>query len=218
MMYQYDPINSLTQALPAALADDIDAFSFTDANPGVRLDYFSNRGSIKADGDYVTLGAPFAGHLTFNSDSRLYRPRGVFLHAFRRRGPGSLGVFGYEHANNNLEGLLGTYAVRPDLSILAAGALGRDVTGSTHRLSVEADYVPAPSIALAARLEALGGTSETSVQVYPVATVTYYPFAQNIFRVTGETIAQKGEPLVRHLCVRAVLSARSAQNIQGEDQ
>lgn len=191
LAYQYDALNSLTQSLPAALADSVDAFSPTDANPGVRLEYFNNQGGQTADGDYLTVGVPFLGHLRFNSDSRLYGPHGVFVQGFRRHGATSLGFFGYDRSDNNLEGIIGTLDLRPDLTLLGVAALGHDFTGNTRHLSLEMNYVPLSQVAVTARLEALGGNREQDM-LYPVAGVTYYPFHQSVLRLTGETIQQKG--------------------------
>lgn len=191
LAYQYDALNSLTQSLPVALSGSVDAFSPTDANPGVRLEYFSNQGRQTADGDYLTVGVPFLGHLTFNSDSRLYGPHGVFAQGFRRKGITSLGLFGYARSGSSLEGVIGTQELRPDLALLGVAALGHDQTGSTRRLSVEMNYVPLPQVALTGRVEAFSGAGGPDT-LYPVAGITYYPFRQSVFRLTGETIQQKG--------------------------
>jgi len=185
-------INSLTQSMPAALAGGVDAFSPTDSNPGIRLEYFNNQGGKTADGDYLSVGVPFSGHLTFNSDSRLYGPHGVFVQGFRRHGATSLGLFGYDRDGSNLEGIIGTQDLRLDLALLGVAALGHDVTlGNTRNLSLEVNYVPLAQVAVTARLEATSADGEQNM-LYPVAALTYYPFRQSVIRLTGETIQQKG--------------------------
>jgi hypothetical protein len=116
-------------------------------------------------------------------------PRGVYVHAFRRWGLTSLGLFGYTHAGNHLEGVLGTHQLRKNLYLLGAAALGHDDRGSTRRLSLEGDYVTSPRLALTGRLEALGGARS---DVGAVAAVTYYPFKLPVLRLTAEMTQRKG--------------------------
>jgi hypothetical protein len=190
VMFQYDPSNQLAETDPFALADDLDGFSFTGEVPGVAGSYFDHRGEGTADGNYVTLGVPFKGQLALNRDLRLGDPRGVFVHAFRRRGWTSLGVVGYTRAGNHLEGVIGTYELRKNLYLLGVGALGHDSEGSTRRLSLQGEYVTSPRLALTARLESLGGRQN---DLGEVAAVTYYPFKFPVLRLTAELTQRKGD-------------------------
>ena len=130
LMYQYDPVNSLSATLPAALDTPVDDLAFDAASPGVRLDFFNNRGRRVADGDYLSVGVPFEGELALRSTSRLYGPHGVYAHAFRRWGYATFGAFGYAHSGSNLGGLIGTYALSRNLRLLGIGATGQDADGS----------------------------------------------------------------------------------------
>jgi hypothetical protein len=190
MMYQWDERNELTNTSPAALADDFDEFSFVESHPGLRLDYFDRRGEGTADGDYLALGVPFEGQLAFNSHSRLRGPRGIFAHAFRRREPSSVGAFAYTHAGHTLGGLIGTRTLGKKLSLLGAASIGSDEVGNTRRLSVEGNYVAGARVALTARLDALGGSTD---EVGGAAAATYYPFKQPVLRLTLETAQRKGD-------------------------
>jgi hypothetical protein len=55
MMFQWDPVNSLTESLPAALSDEVNGFSLAGATPGLRLDFFDHRGK-------KTAGQPVKGN------------------------------------------------------------------------------------------------------------------------------------------------------------
>lgn len=190
MLFQYDPLNRLTPSVPVGLSGAADAFSFTDAVPGVRLDWFDNRGKGTADGKYVSVGMPYHGHLTLNKDSRLYNAHGVFLHAFQRKGGTSVGAFGFNSDSNRLGGLLGTYEPLPNLSLLGAATSAHDRFGNRRGLSLEADYTPLPLLAVTGRLESTHGIQNDT---YPVLALTVYPFRQGFVRLTGETVQQKGQ-------------------------
>lgn len=189
MMYQYDSMNSLTVALPMGLSQGVDGIAFTAPTPGIRLDYFNNRVKGTADGDYLALGLPFEGHLTLNSNSRLYDARGLFVHGFRRQAKTSIGAFGYLNGDLHQIGLLGTYTALPELNLLAAYADSHDRFGKNRGLSLEANWAPKPVVALTGRLESISGFQKDT---YPVAAVTYYPFSPPFLRLSVETIQQKG--------------------------
>jgi hypothetical protein len=189
MMYQYDPENSLTTTLPAGLSLGADGVTFVDALPGLRLDYFDNRGKGTADGNYLALGLPFAGHLALNRSAQLGDPKGVFLHGFQRRGKGSYGAFGYLNGSRNQIGLLGTFEALPTLYLIGAAATAHDTFGTNRGLSVQADWTAAPGLALTGRLESVSGFLDDT---YPVAAVTYFPFSNGFLRLSAETVQQKG--------------------------
>ena len=186
ILYQYDPINSLTVSLPGALNLPADDQSLDLPGPGVQLEFFNNRGRARADGDYLDVGVPFAGLFSFTRDTRLYSAHGLYAHAFRRSGENSLGLFGYTRSGNYVSGLIGTQKLDERLSLLEIGDLGHDGAGATRQLSVQADYVLSPYAALTGRWEAMSGGA-----AYPVAALTYYPFGQHTLRLTGETIQQR---------------------------
>jgi hypothetical protein len=194
MLFQYDPNNSLTQSLPLGLDVDADAFSFLDPTPGLRLDWFDHRGQGTADGNYLSVGLPFGGHLTLDKESRVYGSDGVFVHGFRRSQNVSVGGFGYSrNGGTHLEGLLSTYDPLPKLSFLVATASGHDSLGDRRGFSLEADYSPLPILALTGRLESIHGDQNAT---FPVAAITYYPFGQEAVRFTGETVQQPGQRTV----------------------
>jgi hypothetical protein len=58
---QWEHHTQLTETSPAALADDLDGFSFAEHTMGLRADYFDRRHQNTADGDYLALGVPFKG-------------------------------------------------------------------------------------------------------------------------------------------------------------
>ncbi|MBI3912138.1 MAG: hypothetical protein HY320_14560 [Armatimonadetes bacterium] len=215
LTFQWDPVNSLTDSLPAAISDQVNEFSFTEAMPGLRLDFFDHRGKRTsghlatedpenaremaemeyrgaADGSYLQVGMPFRGRLALNSDASLRGPLGPYLHAFHRRGYTTLGVFAFTHAGDHLEGLIGTHELRPNLYLLAAGAIGHDRRGSTRRLSLEADWVLTHMLAVTGRLEVLGGQRD---EVAPALGVTYEPFEKPWMwlRLSAEVVQRKGE-------------------------
>lgn len=190
LMFQWDEVNKLTDSAPFAIGDDLDEFGFTEPMPGLRLDYFDHRAQGTADGTYLSVGVPFKGHLAFNSDADIGGPRGVWAHAFRRWGYTSLGVFGFTHAGNHLEGIMATQRVLKNLYLLEIAANGHDEDGDTQRLSLEAEYVFSQYLALTGRLDVLGGAQD---DVAPTAAVTFYPFKQHWVRLTGEMTQRKGD-------------------------
>jgi hypothetical protein len=190
IMYQYDPVNSLVESTPFTFSDPVDEFSFTEAAPGFRIDFFDHRGGTSANGTYVDAGVPFEGGLAFNSDAAVHSARGVYAHAFRRWGWTSLGVIGFTHAGNHLAGLIGTHRLGRNLYLLGTAALGQDEEGTTKRLSVEAEYTAGSRLALTGRLEARQGHDD---DIAPVAAITYYPFKPQLLRLTAEARQRKGD-------------------------
>jgi len=189
MMYQYDPINRLAQALPGALATAVGAFSFTDPTPAIRLDYFDHRSSGTADGVYANLGVPFQGHLSATRDAQVNGARGVFGQVFRRWGLSSLGVFGYLHNSNRRLGILANRDIGKHVQLSGIGSLGHDQFGDHEEFTADADFLFNSSLALTGRLEALGGQEQ---DFYPVGAVTYYPFHQHLVRLNAQGILAKG--------------------------
>lgn len=189
LTYQWDANNQLTESSPAALAEGLEAFSLADPIPGVRAEFFDRRGSGTADGNYLAVGVPFAGQLALNRHARLGGARGVFAHAFHRQGWSTVGAFGYANGGNRLAGVIGTYALRPNLYLLGVGSLGHEEPGNTRHLSVEGEYMAASRLALTARLEAVGGQEN---DVGAVAAVTYYPLRLPVLRLTAELTERKG--------------------------
>jgi len=192
MSYQFDTLNNLTRSLPSALNNTANAFSFIHAVPGLRLEYYDRRGSANPTGNYVSLGVPFDGQLEWNDQSRLYSTtRGAYVHAFHRWGEDSAGLFGYERSGSHLVGLLGTKTVATNLHLLAAESSAHDPFGSTDNLSLQAEYVFNPQLALTGRVESVRGASLHRTN-FPVMAVTGYPFKLKILRLTGETIQAPG--------------------------
>jgi hypothetical protein len=190
MMYQYDPLNSLTQSQPASLTQDVDGFSFSDPHPGIRLDYFNNQGGASADGDYVSIGVPYIGQLATNSSSMVDGANGVFMQAFRRTGGASLGAFGYDHSGHYIAGAMGTYHWKNSLYLLGIGSFSHDRFGHEQDLSLQADYIVSPQFALTGRLESMNGEESGT---FPVLGVTYYPFRPQVIRLAAETTQERAQ-------------------------
>src|SRR5262249_23100508 len=141
-------------------------------------------------GNYVTVGVPFEGHLALNSHASLGSPHGVFAHGFRRWGYSTVGLFGFIHAGNHLEGVIGTRALSRNLYLLGAGAVGHDQEGATRRLGLQGEYVASPRFALTADLEWLGGHQN---DLGGIAAITYYPLKLSVLRLTAEMVQRKGD-------------------------
>jgi hypothetical protein len=222
LTYQWDPHPQLAETSPFALADEVGGFSFTEAVPGLRAEYFNHRGQDNPSGDYLLVGVPFQGRLTLNRHARWGGPQGVYAHGFRRWGYNSAGLFGYTHAGNHLEGVLGTYALRPNLFLLGAAAVGHDEEGATRRLSLEGEYLLTPRPRRAPSTPKASTTTKASTSTAPllgeyvpvsrlaltarlevlggrrndlgeVVAVTYYPFKLPMLRLTAEMVQRKGD-------------------------
>lgn len=189
--FQFNHHNNLShEPAASALEAEIDGFSLVEPGPALRVDFFDRRGQGTADGNYVSVGVPFGGALAFHSGADVDDAHGAFLHAFRRKGWTSLGVFGFTHAGNHLEGLIGTHEFGRRLYLTGIGALGHDDEGSTRRLSLDAEYVLSSRLAFGGRLELLGGAQDDTAGV---ASVTVYPFKSPVLRLTGEVVERKEE-------------------------
>jgi hypothetical protein len=158
----------------------------------LRLEYADGVGNQSPDGTYIAVGVPFQGDITANNQSRLYNTaEGYFIHAYERKGANSIGAFGFVHTNNSQEGLLATSDLEK-LHLLGAVETGSDAflgVGSSE--SIEANYIAASDLALTVRLDNVSGF-QSPAATFPVATVTYYPFKQNVVRLAGETVQEKG--------------------------
>jgi len=190
MRYQWNQLNSLTSSAPIALGGAVDAFSFGTTTPAVELDYFDNRMKGTANGNYVTVGVPFEGHLSLNSDSTSGAARGLFATAFTRRDRGSLGAFGYARNSNNLYGLAATLTPRSSTMLLAAVATGQDVFGTSRLASCEADEKLTSRVALTGRVDYID-QPYVVWQTYPVVGITYYPMSPELLRLSAELIDLK---------------------------
>lgn len=188
ILYQWTP-HTVLAGSPLALAAPVDAFSFAGHMPGFRVDFYSRRGEGGADGNYLTVGVPFGGKLAFNRRAELEGPLGAFVHAFRRVGWTTFGVFGYAGDGHHLEGVIGTRELRGDLHLLGVLAVGEDADGSTQRLSLEAEYLVGPRLALTGRLEARAGAQ---ADLGPVLGVTGYPFVEPYLRLTAQLVQLEG--------------------------
>lgn len=186
--YQYDPLNDLTESLPATLANAVDGFAFADPQPGVRLDYFSNPGQA-AGGDYVDIGVAFRGLLALNDESDVQGPEGVYLHAFRRPSDSSsVGVFGFANGGDYIAGAMGTCRWQSRVYLLAAGQVSHDRFGHSQIGTGEADYMVSSQLALIGRLETEAGEESAT---FPVFGVTYYPFRPQVIRLAAETTQER---------------------------
>jgi hypothetical protein len=198
LMYQYDPVNSLTDSLPLALGDEGagkgDPLLFTGAAPTARIDFFDRRGTGSPEGNYVTVGVPFAGHLDLNRSAylRTKDAQGAYVHAFHRwNGRDSVGLFGHVNGGDNTEGLLATYGVVPSVYLLGAASLSKgDATGTARHVSLQADYTPTTRVGVTGRLEYIDASGS---EVGGAAGVTYYPLRLQALRISAETAQRKGD-------------------------
>ncbi len=184
MLYQYDPVTSLTDTVPYGLSEGVDDFTFAGATPMVRLDYFDNRGKASADGNYVSIAAPFRGHVDLTRAATVRAQSGLFAHAFHRWGYTTLGVMGYVHKDSTIGGLIGTYAPRKDLYLTGVATIAHDIGVSTTHLAMEAEYLPTKLLAFTGRAELVGGDRS---EVATVGAINYYPLKSQYLRLALES-------------------------------
>ena len=195
LMYQYDPVNSLTDSLPVALGSDGlgDPLILTEAVPTVRFDYFNNRARGEADGDYVSIGFPFGGRFTLNRYASLRKSEGAYIHAFRRvHGYNTYGLLAHADGDNQSLALISTYAPLPGKVLLTGtGSLGQGKGNPRARqLSVQADYIPFDRLALSGRLDALDA-EDNHGRLTTVEALTFTPFRQQTLRLSVEAAQGK---------------------------
>jgi len=190
LLYQYDPVNSLTDTLPYGFSEGVDDFSFAESRPTVRLDYFDNRGKLSADGNYLSVAVPFRGHLELTRNASVGAGSGIFAHAFHRWGYTTIGALGYFHKDSNLSGLIGTYALRDRVYLTAIATLGHEPGLSTTHLAAEAEYLPNRLFAVTGRVELIGGDRS---DLATVAAVNYYPITSQFLRLSAESRQRRGD-------------------------
>lgn len=186
LLFQYDPINALTASLPHALTEGVGGFSPTDLVPTVRTDYFNHRGSSNPDGNYVSIGVPFAGALALREGARLGRSQGLYAHAFRRQGALSAGLLGFAKNGLSQVSALGTYQPNETTRLLAVSTLGSGPGHALRTASLEAEHQSGPGVALTGRLE-WGAFS-----AYPIGAIHYFPPSLSALRFSVEVSGQKG--------------------------
>ncbi len=186
--YQVDQVSSLFSAQPAAMDYGFDNLVFDESQPGVRLEYDDNRHKMSANGDFVDVGIPYNGHLTFNKDSQLDGPQGVYVHAFKRVGFTTAGVFVYHHDNYNFDSAIGTRKIG-NVYLLGEAADGHDINGEQRILSGQADYVPLPWLSFSAQYNSITGSNSAA---YPVFSMSLYPGKMYWLRLQAETVQQPG--------------------------
>jgi hypothetical protein len=187
LMYQYDPVNALTAALPGALTGSVRGFSPVDCMPTVRADYFSGRGGATPDGTYLSVGVPFGGALGLQKGARVRESNGLYAHAFQRQGATSAGLFGYARGSASLVSALGTYQVNPRSRLLLIGTTGTAPGERVRSASLEAEHVAQPGLAVTGRLE------WGDFAPYPVVALNYSPPSLGAVRLSLETAAQHGQ-------------------------
>jgi hypothetical protein len=187
--YQYGDASYLSQSTIEAIDAGDNGISFDSPTPQVALQWYDNRGERTANGNYVNVGMPFGGELDANQDSRLYSAQGAYIHAFRRDGYTTNGLFAYRDGAASYEGLIVTRQPWTALRILGAGSTGTDSTGTAQRLSVQGDYNICPDLAFVGRYELVRGSDHDE---YPVYSINWYPGGQRILRLTAETIQDSG--------------------------
>lgn len=199
LMYQFNPLNQHFDSNLLAFDRGARGFSPTGVYPGVRLDYFNNRGKSTRNGDYFSVMVPFDGTLAFNDDARWGDSNGVFLHAFRRWSNFSAGVSGWMNAGDYQVGALATYDIWPTWRFI--GSLyqnqGRDDRGL--QASLEANYFFNDSLGLLGRVE--GGGGGGSFDGFAVGGVWYPERKYKALRIAVEHRQFSGD---RATLVRAI--------------
>jgi hypothetical protein len=187
LMYQYDPVNSLTAALPRALTGAVRGFSPTDFVPTVRADYFSGRGGASPDGTYASIGVPFGGALSLRKEGRVRDSNGVYAHAFQRQGATSTGLFGYARGSASLVSALGTYQYDATCQLLLIATSGSAPGERLRTASLQAEHLAAPGLAVTGRIE------WGAFAPYPVAALNYMPPSLSAVRLSLESSNQRGQ-------------------------
>jgi len=190
LLYQYDPVNSLTDTIPYGLSEGADEFALGESTPMVRLDYFDNRGKLSPDGNYVSLGVPFRGHLELTRQGSVGPGSGLFAHAFHRWGYTTVGAIGYVHKNANLAGLIGTYTFANKVYLTGIGTLAHEPGFNTTHVSLEAEYLPINRLSVTGRAELISGDRS---DLATVAAVNYYPFANQLLRLSAESRQRRAD-------------------------
>jgi hypothetical protein len=187
--YQYGDAAYLSQTTIQAIDAGDNGIMFDAPTPQLALQYYDNRGKLTANGNYVNAGVPFGGYVDLNTDSRLYSAQGGYVHAFRRDGYTTNGLFAYREGRYSFEGLIATKQPWQALRILAAASTGTDAGGTLRHLSIQGDYVLTPDLAAVARYETIRGVQRDE---YPVFSINWYPASQRILRLTAETVQDSG--------------------------
>ena len=190
LLYQYDPVNSLTDTLPFGISEGVDNFAFGGSKPMVRLDYFDNRGKASPDGNYLSVAVPFRGHLELTRDATVGSGSGVFAHAFHRWGYTTVGALGYVHKDSSLVGLIGTHAPCKRLYLTGIATLGHEPGLSASHLAMEAEYLPNERVSLTGRAELVSGDRS---ELATVAAINYYPFPIRFLRLSAESHQRRAE-------------------------
>ena len=141
MLFQVDPVNSLTDTLPFAFKEGSDNFAWDQTTPVVRFDYFDHRGQLSPDGNYLSVGLPFRGSLSLTRAATLGPQSGVFLHGFHRNGFTTYGALAYLHKDASQFGLVGTYAATKKLYLTAIGTIEHEPGLNTTHTALEAEYL-----------------------------------------------------------------------------
>ena len=179
LLYQYDPVNSLVDTLPYGFTEGVDNFAFGSSTPTVRLDYFDRRGAMSADGNYVSLGVPFQGHLELTRHGTVGPGNGLFAHAFHRWGFLTLGAIGFVHKESNIDRLDWHCAFRDRVYLTGLATVAHEPGVNTTHTALEAEYLSNRRLGLTGRLELdrwgsqrtlLGGGSQLLSLLEPIFT------------------------------------------------
>lgn len=184
LLYQYDPVNSLTDTLPFGLTEGVDSFAFGNSTPMVRLDYFDNRGKMSPDGNYLGVAIPFRGHLELTRAGTVGAGSGIFAHAFHRWGYTTVGALGYFHKDSHLVGLIGTHSLLDRIYLTGIATLGHEPGRNTTQLAAEAEYLPNRRLSFTGRIELIGGDRS---DLASVVAINYYPLAKQFLRLSAES-------------------------------
>jgi hypothetical protein len=190
LLYQYDPVNSLTDTLPYGFSEGVDDFAFAQSTPMIRVDYFDNRGKMSANGNYLSVAVPFRGHLELTRHATIGAGTGIFAHAFHRWGYTTLGALGYVREENNLTGLVGTFAPCDRIFFTGVATLGHQPGLNTSHVALEAEYLPNRRLSLTGRAELIGGDRS---DLATVAAVNYYPLSSQFLRLTAESHQRRAD-------------------------
>lgn len=184
IMYQYNPSNELFDPAPFAFARGTGTFAPDTAVPGLRVDYFSGRGNNTRNGDYLTVLAPFNGHVNANSDSSWGGSDGLFVQGFRRWGPWSVGPMAWVNGERHIVGGTATFTAAKWRILGALTDNNSGLSGSSGvQFTLQPEYFFNQYLGVQLRLEkGNGGGDQDGLAVG----ATWYPLKQNYLRLAVE--------------------------------
>ena len=189
-VYQYNHHTELFEEGIYAMTRGAGGFAPGEDLPGIRLDYFSERGLGTAEGDYVSLMLPFQGQLAFNANARLGTPNGMAANYFHRWKRSSAGVQTWINGDSHIVGFTGTLRPTPKWNMILAVSQNSAPHDDGVQISAQVDYFPTAYLALMLRGEGGGGRRRLEgvaigLHLYPEPTRTVH-FSLQHFQFKGE--------------------------------